>query len=236
MKTLSLGDVATIKTPTLALPEDWALFLGKLPRYDQWKMIVHGGSFSGKSSWALVLAGMLSRYGKVLYGNFEESVNGGSIQNKLNSLGLRNANIEFLKPNTLENFTRSLDEGNFKFAIIDSLSVLGNNRKEILESFNIYKRYPKVSFIYLLHADKLEKTYIGPSAFKHNVDIAIELIETIAISRKNRYKDGGSRIYTQFDTFKKKIIKPLPKGNIYEKEKSRIRKSQTFNVGKKENR
>lgn len=217
MKVANTSKIMAYPYVPLRFPEDYAKFYGGLPADSQWKMLIHGGSFSGKSSHTLDFANVLTRFGNVLYGNFEESTRGGSIQNKLRTMKIRSDNISFLEPNTWENFIEQLQTGKFTYAIIDSLSVVGDSRSSVLEKFSVYKNYPNVSFIYLLHADKTEKTYIGPSALKHNTDAVTEIIDGIAYSRKNRFKLKHNFAFKQFDIHKKIVLNNNLRKNSDEK-------------------
>jgi len=60
--------------------------------------------------------------------------------------------------------------------------------KQTLEILQLSKEFTKISFIYVSHADKTEKTFIGPSKMKHLVDVAVEVIDAIVYRRKNRFK------------------------------------------------
>jgi len=94
-------------------------------------MLLHGIAGSGKSTYSLLFAKELSKFGNVLYGNFEEVI-GATLQAKLKLTKLNNNNrIHFINPNTEEEFWRHLDNGTYKFAVVDSLSHIADKEKEV---------------------------------------------------------------------------------------------------------
>lgn len=205
MSVLNTNNILHFSYEPLKLPQTDYHFLGKLPSSSQFKMLIYGGAFAGKSSYALHLANILSRFGNVLYGNFEEPITGGTLQNKLKITNVRSSNIFFLEPNNWQNFIKELNTNKYKFAFIDSISVLGDTRKEVFDKFNIYKIYPKISFVFIAHADKKQQTYIGASALRHDVDITIEVQNKIAYLHKNRFKTNNN--CQAYNIFKKQCMR-----------------------------
>ncbi len=190
--TVRIDEIKQIKIKPLALPGDFRNFLGALPRNAQWSMLVYGPSGSGKSTFTLKLANALTLYGTVLYCNFEERLDTGTIQNKMRIAGAYSKKIEFLaNVAVLDEVSPALSTGRFQYVIFDSISDVADSHKDILEILNMTKLFPDVSFIFVAHVDKSEKTYIGSRKLLHKVDLGVEtLLGGTARIRKNRFQNG----------------------------------------------
>lgn len=192
---VTLKDAMKIRVRPLPLARRWRTFLGDVPRDLGWSMLIYGCSFGGKSSFALKFAQELAYHGAVLYINAEEDTGKGTLQRKARTLNVYSNNIVFSDTKKLEKVKELLDTGLYKFVFLDSLSAMAHSRAELLEIFSLKDLYPKVSFIYILHFDKSEKVYIGPSTLKHDVDIALSVNNKktdkikLATTDKNRYKN-----------------------------------------------
>lgn len=183
----------------LNLPKAMIDFLNFIPAEKQWKMMIFGGSFSGKSTFSLYLATQLSRFGEVLYGNLEESVETGTIQKKLKVLNTKSDKLNFLDPNTYDNFIEEIETGKYKYVVMDSLSEVANTTAETIKELDLSNKYKDVSFIFVLHADKDEENYIGSSKIKHKVDITIRVSKGSAIIVKNRFAASAkNNVYNIF--------------------------------------
>lgn len=201
---ISAQDITKIRIKPLPLGAPFGLLLGDVPLEYQWTMGVFGGSFSGKSSFALLLADELSRHGNVLYGNMEENYDTGTIQNKMKVLNLRLRNVSFLEKSSVAHMEQELQTGKYKYCIIDSISEYATSLREIKEALDIKKRYPNISFIFILHGNKQEGNYIGPSKIKHLVDIMLECRKGTVSTTKNRLKSNIR--YMNYQFFQKKFV------------------------------
>ncbi len=146
------------------------------------KLMVHGGPGSGKSSLLLELSHYFAtNFGAVLYVTSEEYTPS-TMKSKLSQL-----------PNLPDNLilTASLADQNienFKFVFLDSI----NHMKLSLEDFvKMKQRYPQVSFIYILQHTK-EGTFRGGMDWEHEADIAAEISNYSISVYKNRYGIKGS--------------------------------------------
>lgn len=179
----------------MPLPTPWNTFLGPIPKNEQWTMLVYGNSHSGKSSFCLKFASILSRFGKILYANTEEDLKGGTIQIKARQNNVDIRSFDFLdetgdkikdKYNAIIDKLKSQD---YKFCIIDSISAFAMTKNEVVDTLNLAIEFPKTSFVFITHMTKDEKTFAGYGMIKYLVDIAIHLSEGVAdCSAKNRYK------------------------------------------------
>jgi predicted ATP-dependent serine protease len=125
----------------------------------------------------------------VLYDNMEENLQGGTVQSKCRNLQVRSPRIVFLDSKKLDDLKAALESEKYKYCIMDSLTARASNRNETFSLLKMAEEFPKISFVYILHADKTKKTYIGPSTIGHMVDIALEVKNGIAYIDKNRFKD-----------------------------------------------
>lgn len=201
-KVHNLDDIRNYRTKPLHLPVAWNKFLGDLPSNAQWTIIVYGHSFGGKTSFILKFAQQLIRNGKLLYINAEESLNGGTLQEKIRNLNISSKKISFFDDVDLEDIKSELRTGKYKFVVFDSLSKIAKTNKiSALDVFNIHKEFPNINFIFILFTTKDGKTYKGESDLIFLSEITIEIKNGVAdCSVKNRYKK--KKINMQFDIFK----------------------------------
>lgn len=185
------------------MPSDWKQFLGDVPGNAQWTMLVYGPSFGGKSTFSLIFANMLARTGDVLYINSEESLKGGTLQDKLRRLKVSSQNIFFLDTNNYEDYVNELKTGKYKYVFYDSISKFAKSTgRKILEIYNEHKDYPNVSFVYILFSTKDGKNFKGDADLKFLSEITIRVENLVAdCSEKNRYK--SNRNHFQFNFLKK---------------------------------
>ena len=154
-------------------------------------MLLHGVPGSGKSTYSLVLAKEFSKYGNILYGNFEEAV-GPTLQQKIEVAKLRNEKIKFLEKNTEQELWKLLATGFYKYCIVDSISEVARNENKVKEFGSKMREYPKTSFILIGHSKKVENNkndsdYKGVSTLGHLIDINQRIISGVAWNDKNRF-------------------------------------------------
>lgn len=190
---------------SLRLFSPWREFFQSLPENSQWTCNIYGPSFSGKSTFSLLLASMLEQYGKVLYGNIEEKYQNRTITNKIKSLNIRFKNCTFLRNSSEEELYEELDTMQYRYCIVDSLTELAPTPSKQTKAIKYLKqKYPNTSFIFILHADKTETTYIGSSSMKHIPDIVLSVKDTIVYTVKNRFR--SAKKYDKFSIFKKQVL------------------------------
>jgi hypothetical protein len=165
--------------------------MGDLPSDKQWTMLLHGIAGGGKSTFALLLAKELTRFGNVLYGNFEESI-GPTLQAKLKLTKIKdNRRLHFMDPNTEVEFWGMLDTKLYRFCIADSLSFITNTERQADDFWIKCRSYPNTSFIFICHAlkskdGKARTNYRGASSFGHIVDINQVVDNGVVWNDKNR--------------------------------------------------
>lgn len=221
----------------LSLPPRWANFLGDVP-IPHLKMLVWGANGSGKSSWAMRFLRVMDEYSfpnsVSIYCSAEEDIEGATIQHRQKLIGITKARfINRLPHNALEWHNTMISsypdqpENNYyrHVLVIDSISVLGISpyyfddllREAAEPSFpfnvgNFLAR--KTTQVFIAHATKDGREYIGASDWAHEVDMVIECSKVSgrgqAIIRKNRFAaaDGRGAIGTTMDIWQ------APKPNL----------------------
>lgn len=220
--TTSLADVMQIRTIATPLPRDYRLWFYHLPYDKPFVLSISGDAFAGKSSFMLRLMSKLclgsgnNQAGdKCLYLNVEEPLHrGATIQEKCRTMKLSKRalkNIDIISnPNitTTEQITEVLNNGNYKYCVIDSISMLcGNSQKKHFELWEFIQNR-KESFFCVLHADKTKKEKMkGAGIWQYHPDICIWLHRTptgtYAEFKKNRYHHGTLK---NFDTYNERVI------------------------------
>ena len=157
----------------------WAGLFGTPCRF---KMMIHGGPGSGKSSLLLEFAHYLAtRQGPVLYVSSEE-YDTPTMQLKLNTLPNIPPDLRLVSADLKgEDLTR------YKFIFLDSV----NHMKLPLEEFvRMNKTCPQTSFIYILQHTKDGK-FRGGMDWEHEADIAASVNQYKITVYKNRYGVKG---------------------------------------------
>jgi predicted ATP-dependent serine protease len=204
---ININKIYNERIKATPLPKEYKDFLGEIPLEIGWTILLFGGAGSGKSSYALKLSNILARHGRILYSNNEESLHGCTLQEKIRRLKIIPKNIYFINEGneslsfdeSLNKIKRHLNTKRYKYCVIDSVTEMCNSRKDVLEILELKNKYSEISFIFIVHADKTEKTYIGPSILKHKVDIAIEFKKGVA------YEIGKNRYKKNFDVMEMKV-------------------------------
>lgn len=159
------------------------------------KMMVHGGPGSGKSSMLIQLAYYLaSNFGKVMYVTSEEYTPK-TIQSKLSQLPNIPAGLHFFKQIEPDRIPE------FRFVIIDSVNHMKLGYDQFLELVN---RNPEVSFIYILQHTK-QGMFKGGMDWEHEADIAMQVEDHTAQTYKNRYGVKGTHNFFNPDWNHRKI-------------------------------
>lgn len=187
--TVSAKTLADQRFDRLPVPKEYKKFVGPAPDNVHFKVLLSGPTSSGKSSALLRMMDKFSRNKyKTLYGNFEENPKVGTITTKLKNMKIRNENIEFIVNKNINNFFKELETGKYKFAVVDSLSVLYDSKADIKQFFHeIETRFPTIPFFIVIHYKKDSKNYYGSTFLQHDVDIFWETSNGELSQRKNRF-------------------------------------------------
>ena len=211
MPIIDANSILKEKYKFLRLSTGFGYIMGSLPSDLQWTMLLHGMAGGGKSTFALLLAKELTKFGNVLYGNFEESV-GATLQAKLKLTKLKdNRRIHFIEPNTEDEFWKLLDTKLYKYAIVDSLSHIASQEKQVSNFWDKVKEHPNISFIFICHAlksrdGKTETNYRGTSTLGHIVDINQRVVDGVVFNDKNRLLGQETKKAKGFHIFRKVLV------------------------------
>jgi predicted ATP-dependent serine protease len=148
--------------------------------------LIWGENYSGKSTFALGLANVLADYGRIIYVPAEEHF-GITLTKKINQLNAKNENLYFRKYKGLETLKEWLIEFEADIVFIDSVSVLHENDKEVVD-FAQWCRGNNIGMWMVNHANK-DGSYKGNSMLAHETDINVEVFkeDKVATTQKNRY-------------------------------------------------
>ena len=211
MSVVRASEILRERHNELKLSVPFRLTMGHLPSSKQWTMLLHGIAGGGKSTFALLLAKELSRFGNVLYGNFEERV-GATLQAKLKITKMNNNNrIHFMDPNREDAFWELLSRNTYKYAIVDSLSHIASHEKQVVAFWERVKEHPNISFIFICHALKsrdgrTETNYRGASTLGHIVDINQRVVDGVVWNDKNRLLGKDTKKAKGFHIFKRILV------------------------------
>lgn len=206
---ITIKEAQKVRIKNTPLPRKYADFFETLPQNTQWTMGVAGKPFSGKSSFLLDFSGILSRNGKVLYGNHEEDVEGGTIQKKVKTMQVLEKyqwsknRIIFLNSKNIDDLHSYLKTGDFKYLVIDSVNkLLSRSSIKTNEILALKDQYPKVCMIFVYHYRKDGKGYKGGSEYEHEHDYFIEVQRGgTATFIKNRFKTKKTLKFDKMNIF-----------------------------------
>ena len=211
MAILKANEILKERFDVLKLSNNFKSVMGNLPANKQWTMLLHGIAGGGKSTYSLLFAKELSKFGNILYGNFEEKV-GATLQAKLKLTKLENnRKIHFIEPNTEIEFWKFLDSKVYKYAIVDSLSHIASQEKQVGMFWDKVREHSNISFIFICHAlkskdGKTETNYRGASTLGHIVDINQRVVDGVVWNDKNRLLGKETSKAKGFHIFIKQAI------------------------------
>lgn len=210
--------VDNYKLIPLPLPTKYRNWLEALPSNERWTLGISGQAGAGKSSWLLEFSAILSKFGNVLYANFEENIENGTIQLKIQNMGIlenypySKNKVFFLNKVDFQQLKIYLKTNKFKFCIIDSVSKLTDSKRATIEEIlNLLNEFKDVNFIFVYHYTKDSKGYKGSSAYIHEHDIMIDIEKGgLASFKKNRYKTNKTKYFNYYHIFNKKLMSEKP--------------------------
>jgi hypothetical protein len=208
----------------LNLPEEWSQFLGDIP-LPPFTMLVWGMNGSGKSSWSMRFLRILDEYSyrtpASVYCSAEEDVDGATVQHRQQLTGLTTSRFINRLPVNSKEWKQVLWDSDQKednpqwyyrnVLVLDSMSVLEITPQYFGDEYDRRRQrgLPEEKLfvwdylahhsgrIYIAHATKDGREYIGASDWAHDVDIVIECVKSSgrgqAIIRKNRFIAADGR-------------------------------------------
>lgn len=191
-KALSVQDVLRTKFDTLPFGGMFERAFGTPERVGVW--IIWGGSGSGKTSMALLLARELTRYGKVAYNSLEQG-SSLSMQKALERHGLgstRRGSFQLLREDLDILSLRLSRRQSPDFVIIDSLQYSGLDYR----SYRSFKeRHKDKLLIFISHAEGIQPD--GRTAKKVMYDAEMKIfVEGYRAISKGRFISPDSAHYT----------------------------------------
>lgn len=176
------------KMATMAFDGPWLALVGQPERSGSW--LIWGNSGNGKTSFALQLAGYLTRFGRVAYNSLEEGISESLKRSvKINGLvGIKN--LILLDKEPLDELTERLERPKSPaIVIIDSIQYTGLNYRDYK---NLRDSFRNKLFVFVSHAEGREPAGRTARSIRYdaNVKIHIEGYVAYAVSRY-----GGGKPY-----------------------------------------
>lgn len=149
------------------------------------RMMIYGENYNGKSTYALKLAEFLSKnFGRVLFNSSEEGLST-SLQNKVKGINSDMLDISFYKSHKeLVSYLKKYDTLKPRFIVIDSVNDMAMGIDDLKELISLDSQR---GIIYVMQATK-GGTFKGENDFAHEADIRIKVVNHNPILEKNRYK------------------------------------------------
>jgi predicted ATP-dependent serine protease len=181
----------------ILLPETLGSFFGNL--CFPFKMLVWGMPGQGKSTFCLQLANALSKTSKLIYVSAEEDPNGitfmSRVKRTVDSASLPEISVLNRLPKKSEwqgllAFDAQSQSSPFGHILYDSLSVIDikpNYPKQLAKELALSFFDTKINHVFISHAQKDGKSYLGPASWAHDVDIVVRVDGGEAFIEKNRF-------------------------------------------------
>ena len=170
-------DVQRMDFQTVKLEPKFAEFIGS-PEFP-FRMMIHGGPGSGKTTFALQLANSLAAHNgkRVLFVSSEEGI-GQKLQAKIERLGLRSPSLYYasILPDNYADYDA---------IFIDSVISLGLTAEALR---TLYRAAPHAAFV-VINQDTKDGKARGSLELMHDVDISCRCENLSATLEKNRYGD-----------------------------------------------
>ncbi len=161
----------------------WRNFFGTPSR--DFKLVIHGPSFSGKSHLALKFAYYLAiHHGKVLYNTSEEGFSR-TMDAKLEKLGARAQGLDIGNYTTVADLKKKIPRTSYNFIVLDSVSDMNMDAEDLQE----LRRFYCCSSIIGICQNTKAGDIRGGYDLVHDADIKIRVEEGIAYTDKNRFVD-----------------------------------------------
>jgi predicted ATP-dependent serine protease len=182
----------------LNFEDEWNELFG-LPSIN-FHCIIHGRSGHGKSTFAIQMAKYLAdNFGKVLYVSGEEGYSM-TFQSKFLNNDASTDSIDVSKIGSYDEFIRAVPTGLYNFIFLDSLDTMKVGVDELRK---IKEQYKNTAIITISQATK-SGLMRGSYEIVHDSDIVVEVVDGIATTTKNRFKERGMtfNVFEQMNTSK----------------------------------
>lgn len=200
-KISSMKKVADMKFQLLNFKGKWNTFFG-LPQTNFY-CVIHGMSGEGKTNFSIQFAKYLAEnFGNVLYISGEEGF-APTFQQKVKDLGADN--VPRLYAIDIRSGREILTEipNKFHFIVIDSL----NNMEIDIDTMKAIRLKFKQSGIIAICQSTKDGKIRGSYQIVHDSDIAVKVMNGIACTTKNRFKEKGME-FNVFEIYQKNKTKP----------------------------
>ena len=192
-RALSVDNVLNQKHHVLEFENEWRSAFGTPEVGSRW--LIWGGSGSGKTRLALMLAKYLCRFHRVAYNSLEEG-NSFSMQRAIREVGMQDVRRKFimLDREPIEDMTKRLKAHKApRIAIIDSLQYTGMTYRDYIM---MCEELPGSMLIFVSHADGKEPE--GRVAKRVRFDAGQKIrVEGFRAFTLSRY--GGGELFTISD-------------------------------------
>lgn len=188
---------------TMPFDGEWQALMGQPERAGSW--LIWGNSGNGKTSFALQLAGYLTRFGRVAYNSLEEGISESLKRNvRINGLvGIKR--LLLLDKEPMDELVERLRRPKApNIIIIDSLQYYGMNYREYKQ---LRDEFRSRLFVFVSHADGKEPAGRTARSVRYdaNVKIYIEGYRAYAVSRY-----GGGEPYIIWQSGAEKVTPTIP--------------------------
>lgn len=196
MRAYSPKEIAQLQIPELPLEGEWKAAFGRPSRYERW--FVDGESTSGKSTFVMLLAKELCKFGKVDYVSLEEGAN---LSFKRRTIRLRMDEVagrfKIVTDITMEELAARLAKPkSANFVVIDSVQYTGMTFPKIKAL--LLDRFPRKSFIFVSQNYKGRPKGKPANDLKFDAGVKISTIGFRAYCH-GRYVDGAGAYFTIWD-------------------------------------
>ncbi len=187
-KIISSSDLQKINYKALNFTGKWHEFFG-YPSIN-FHCVIHGMSGEGKSTFAIQFANYLAQnFGRVIYISGEEGFSK-TFRDKVSKNNAVSDDLFVADLRTFDDIVKEIGTNTFNFIFIDSLDNMkidANKMKELRE------RYKDSALITISQSTKDGKIR-GSYEIVHDCDVAVKVVNGIAITVKNRFKEKGKEI------------------------------------------
>lgn len=158
---------------TLPWGGEWACAFGYPSTNETW--LIHGPSGSGKSSFVMQLARELTKYGRVLYGSYEEGVSQ-SFKERIQRERMteKQGRFRIITEDSFEDLMERLSKPKGpKFVIIDSFQESGLTYDQVMA---LREKFPRKSWIYISQEYKGAPMGKAAARLKYKAGVKIRVV------------------------------------------------------------